>query len=231
MDNCIVTFVSTVHDKEVSIKANRKKPRITATNRANVSKVWGDDHVEEIQISEFIDDYIHAMNAVDRADQLVASLTMKHKCVRTWMPFFCYLLNIFRVNSYITHRELGGKLSHMDFTLGLVDASHSRKNDVPVSRKRALEDEPTHRSTKRKCLRNQTSPLPEERLRNPDTHKASFYEWRRKCFYCRYKAAAPRRDGNRPGKISICSRGCAACEGLCLCAHCFATYHSEDAEL
>ena len=51
-----------------------------------------------------------------------------------------------------------------EFALGLAGALRPRKNDVPVTRKRALEDEPAHRSAKAKRSRNQTDPLPEERL-------------------------------------------------------------------
>ena len=127
---------------------------ITAVNRNNAKKVWGDDHVKKIEIPEFIDDYNYCMNAVDRADQLIASLSMKHKCRRTWMPFLLYLLNIFRTNSYIVHRELKGGMTHMEFTLGLVRALHSRRNDIRVTRKRAREDDTFDRPIVHTRLRN-----------------------------------------------------------------------------
>lgn len=228
VDNNVVNFVSTIHHEEVSVKVNRKKPRITAVNRNNVEKVWGDDHVKEIEIPEFIDDYNHCMNAVDRADQLIASLSMKHKCRRTWMPFLLYLLNIFRTNSYIVHRELKGGMTHMEFTLGLVRALHSRRNDVRVTRKRAREDETLDRPIVHTRLRNNVDPLPEARLRDPDRHIPSMYEWRKRCFYCRYKAAIARKNKNKPGKINICSRGCAVCGDVALCRSCFAAYHSKE---
>lgn len=40
--------------KEVSVTANRKKPRLTSTNRQNVKEVWGDAHTKEIDIPQFI---------------------------------------------------------------------------------------------------------------------------------------------------------------------------------
>lgn len=113
------------------------------------------------------------------------------------MPLLLYLLSTFRINSYIAHRELGGTLTHVDFALGLVNSLHSRKNDVPITRKKVLEDEPTARSTKHRRLRKNVDSLPEIRLRHPETHMASFYQWRKGCFYCRYKVAADRRDGKK----------------------------------
>ena len=228
VDSNAATFASTVHDNEATVNANKKKPRITSTNRSNVQKVWGG----QLRIPEFIDGYNHQMNAVDRADQLIASLCMKHKCRRTWMPFLLYLLNTMRVNSYIVHRELGGKLSHMDFALGLVRALLSRRNDAPVTRKRNLEGDAASQFERQcgKRMRASVDPLPDERLRNPEGHKASFYQWRRKCFYCRYKAAVARNSGKTAGKVNICSRGCPACGGLALCKACFDVYHSTESQ-
>ena len=232
VDNSVVTFVTTIHDQEVAVTANRKKPRMTQTNKHNLQMVWGDNHVATIDIPEFIDDYNHQMNAVDRADQLIASLTMKHKCRRTWVPFMLYLLNIIRINSYIVHRELHGKMTHMEFTLGLVQALHSRRNDVRVTRKRAAEDaSPTNaKAPISKRMRNSVEPLPDSRLRHPESHKATFYAWRRKCFFCRYQAAKLRNSGKTHKKINICSRGCPACGDLALCKSCFDLYHSKESQ-
>ena len=140
VDNNVVTFVTTVHEKEISVTAKRKKPRMTATNRECLKEVWGDAHTKEIKIPQFIDDYNHNMNAVDRADQLIATYTMKHRCCRSWTPFLLYIMNIIRINSFIVHRELDGNLSHLDFTLGLVRALYERRLETRMTRKRTLDE-------------------------------------------------------------------------------------------
>ena len=227
VDNNVVTFVSTVHGKQVSVPAERKKPRLTSTNRSHVNAVWGDDYVKTIEIPEFINDYNHTMNAVDRADQLIAAYTMKHKCRRTWLPFLLYLVNIIRVNSYVAHRELGGEMSHMDFALGLAMDMWDRRNEGAPRTRGAEAVLPGSRKPVFKRMRLNVDPLPEARLRNPELHKAPFYEWKRACFYCRWRAAKARIEGKEPNKVNKVSRGCSQCGDLAICKHCWDEYHSE----
>ena len=220
VDNNVVTFVSTVHGNNDSVLANRKKPRMTAVNRQYVKEVWGGAHVKEINIPQFIDDYNHMMNAVDRADQLISAYTMKHRCCRSWTPFLLFIINIIRINSFVAHRELQGSMSHMAFTLGLVRALYTRRNEATMTRKRAAEEaSPSEKKPVHKRMRNGVDPLPDLRLRHPETHKPTFYKWRRTCFYCRYKAAKARSEKKTPGKINICSRGCPACGDIALVKH------------
>ena len=193
VDNSVVAFESTARGKERSAAAERKKPRITSANRANIRKVWGDSRAAAVEAPEFIDDYNHAMNAVDRADQLIAACTMKHKCHRTRMPFLCYLLNIIRVNSRAARRELGGEMSHMEFALGIAMDLWARRNDGQA-RARGNDSSAMefHRRPAFKRMRQSVEPLPAARLADPRLHKASFYEWKRGCCYCRRKAAKAR---------------------------------------
>ena len=91
----MVSHLYLVHEDKVSVPANRKKLRLT-TNRSYLNEVWGDTHTKEINIPQFINDYNHTMNAVDRADQLISHYTMKHECYRTWTPLMLYVMNIIR---------------------------------------------------------------------------------------------------------------------------------------
>ena len=61
-------------------------------------------------------------------------------CYFTWLPFLLYILNVIRINSYTCHRKLGGKDSHADFTLGIVQALFDRRLDQLQTRKRQAEE-------------------------------------------------------------------------------------------
>lgn len=234
VDNNVVTFVSTVHDEEAGVKANRKKPRITVTNRHNVNRVWHDQHRVEIEIPQFINDYNFNMNGVDRADQLVAAYAMNHKCRRTWLPLLLYCINIARINSYICHRELGGEQSHLQFTMAFSKAFWDRRMDVLVTRKRAAEALSNEGwSTKPRYPRMRASAweLPKSRLKSPDRHLPVAMGTQRRCFYCRWKAATAKEAGEEPPKVLKTTKQCSLCPDTPLCKACFPLYHSRTQEI
>ena len=144
------------------------------------------------------------------------------------MPFLCYLLNIIRVNSYVAYRELGGEMSHMEFALGIALELWARRNDGKA-RTRGNDSSELEFQLRPvfKRMRNSVEPLPAARLLDPYLHKASFYEWKRGCYYCRWKAAKARIEKKKPNKVSKVSRGCQACGGLTICKECWGEYHSE----
>ena len=74
-----------------------------------------------------------------------------------------------------------------------------------------------HRRPVFKRMRQSVEPLPAARLADPRLHKASFYEWKRGCYYCRRGAAGARIEKKKPNKISKVSRGRHACGGLAIC--------------
>ena len=115
----------------------------------------------------------------------------------------------------------------MDFALGMAMDMWAQRNDgTPLTR-----GTETGRMESRKPvfkrMRLHVDPLPEARLRNSELHKASFYEWKRGCYYCRWKAAKARIEGKQPGKVTKVSRGCPLCGDLAICKHCWDEYHSE----
>ena len=153
---------------------------------------------------------------------------MKRARRRTWMPFLCYLLNIIRVNSYAARRELGGEMSHMEFALGIAMDLWARRNDGQAHTRgndsSAME---FHRRPVFKRMRQSVEPLPAARLVDPHLHKASFYEWKRGCYYCRRKAAKARIEKKAPNKVARAPRGRRARGGLAICKLCWDEYHSE----
>lgn len=129
-------------------------------------------------------------------------------------------------DSYVAHRELGGEMSHMNFALGLVMDLWSRRVDGGPRTRGAMDVTVESRRPVHTRMRYTVEPLPDARLRHPDLHKASFYEWRRGCFYCRWKAGKARLEGEQPKKVHKVSRGCPQCGDLALCKLCWDEYHS-----
>ena len=235
VDNNIVTFVSTIHDIEASVEANRKRPRMTATNKKHVAEVWGDKHVKKIEIPQFINDYNFWMGGVDRADQLIAAYSMKNRCRRTWMPFLLYIINIVRVNSFITHRELKGTKTHMEFTLEFAMSMFQRRLDVPLTRKRQMEEATAEngsgQSVKHSRIRSDPGPLPEMRLHNPEQHVPTHSTVRLRCYYCRFLAFHAKKKGEEAKQPCSTVKVCLKCNGLPLCKLCFKAYHSTESEI
>ena len=119
-------------------------------------------------------------------------------------------------------------MSRMEFALGIALDLWARRND---GKARARWNDSSavefHRWPMFKRMRQSVEPLPAARLADPRLHKASFYEWKRGCYYCRWKAANARIEKKKPNKISKVSRGCHACGGLAICKLCWDEYHSE----
>ena len=125
-DNSMVFVASTVHRVGPVIKRMRKRPRLNATNKKHVLKVWGDDGKVSINIPTLIDDYNHWMGNVDIADQLISYYHLNLRCFRTWTPMFLQLLSMIRSNSYLVYLSYqdrlnrGKKLTHKVFILSFI---------------------------------------------------------------------------------------------------------------
>ena len=174
------------------------------------------------------------MGGVDRADQLIAAYTMKHRCRRTWLPFLMYIINVVRVNSFIAHRELKGGRSHKEFTLDFAQSMFQRRLDVPLTRKRQKEEaltsvDPDKRATHSR-IRSDPGPLPPARLLDPGLHVPTSSSVRLRCFYCRFLGFHAKKAGKEVKEPCSTVKVCRKCNGLPLCKHCFPVYHSEASE-
>ena len=126
VDNNIVTMVSNVHKGNEAISIDRKKPRVTQTNRKNLKEVWGDDYVRTIQIPKMIDDYNNTMNGVDKADQLISYYRPKLRCRRIWMPIMFHCLDLIRINSYIIVNSLGDGIQQKKYLKEMIEVLLAR---------------------------------------------------------------------------------------------------------
>jgi hypothetical protein len=234
IDNNVVTMVSSVHTGQETIQRERKKPRVTATNRNNLTPVWGTEFVRSIKIPGMIDDYNHWMIAVDKSDQLISYYRADLRCRRTWMPLMLHCLDVVRVNALAIARKADGTVNHKDFIVSLVEALLQRaaaSQEQSTRSRRFTSQSPRAASAQKKRRTSHTNPkLPEHRLNGAkEDHIAGIDKNKqRACIYCSYlaqlsvSAGVPKDD---LPKVRRVSRYCIACRDY-MCKDHFTVFHT-----
>jgi len=100
-DNNIVRFLTTVHPWNEVTLSERRKPRTTSTNAANIRRVFGTSERKTLFIPTVVDDYNRHMNGVDLADQRRSTYTTHQRTRRNWPCLFFFLLDITLVNAHL----------------------------------------------------------------------------------------------------------------------------------
>jgi hypothetical protein len=72
-DSKVVLFMPTVHSGKEKVVRRRRRPVTTSSGAIQTRRVFGEEPTKELLIPNYINDYNHYMNAVDRADQLRTS--------------------------------------------------------------------------------------------------------------------------------------------------------------
>ncbi|XP_042856522.1 piggyBac transposable element-derived protein 4-like [Penaeus japonicus] len=67
-------------------------------------------------------DYNVGMKGVDLSDQMARSYEIPRKCHKWYQVLFYHLIDTALVNSYLVHRYLGGRLTHLEFRLQLIES-------------------------------------------------------------------------------------------------------------
>jgi hypothetical protein len=228
-------MVSTVHTGKEKVKKDRKKPRVTSTNRNNLVPVWGNEFVVSIEIPGMINDYNHWMLGVDKADQLISYYRPDLRCRRTWMPLVMHALDIIRINCFAIAKSSNNKLEHKDFIVSLVDSllqrASSSQEQATRSRLRVSPRQPPSGKKRRTSHVNPT--LPEYRFNGePRDHIASIASKQRRCIYCCYlrqvavASGTPKEELPSTRKVS---RYCISCQDH-LCINHFSLFHTDSTE-
>ena len=115
-------MVSTFHKPDEVVLKERKRPRVNATNKKHVNKVWGNHYSTTIEIPKVINDYNNWMLGVDRADQLISNYRHQLRSRRIWMPLFFHSLDLIRINSWIAFNECnpGKEIDQKDYVMAMV---------------------------------------------------------------------------------------------------------------
>ena len=99
---CALTTAHSLHRTEDRIQRTRRCPKISSENRRILDPVFKGLPFKDLFIPRAIDDYNHHIKGVDQADQLRAAFTCHRKqSYWTQMPFFYFLIDVARVNSYL----------------------------------------------------------------------------------------------------------------------------------
>lgn len=238
-------MVSTVHNVTDFIERNRRRPRLTSTNKNHVKTVWGSDPVSKIKIPRMIDDYNHWMGGVDLADQRVAYYTPDMRCRRIWMPMMIQCLNIIRNNVFILFKELNNsensKDLHKRVTLEIIESLRRRARvsfnsgrAIGRSETRSVIGSPSQSNTpkaKRVRVKSTNPTLDDRRLEKPlSINQPVIVNVQRSCRMCAHKRAMflknnPNEKQHAP-TVRRPSRICNYCD-VFLCSTHFDEYHSE----
>lgn len=161
---------------------------------------------------EAVLDYNHTMGGVDRVDQMLSSYSVPRKRKKiSYKKIFQHLLDEATYNSFVLYQKQGGRASHLDYRLKLIEVIITR-----YSRKS---------STKKKgwpgCLLN---------IKRFDEHHFPFHipatekkqEQTHRCVVCYLK-----RDGNGKNIRKETRIWCRWCEKALCAVPCFERYHTK----
>ena len=93
IDNKVVSLITTSGKANETVQVNRKTRN---------GGVWSTKVVSQPKVFQT---YNRHMNAVDRADQVLATNNVQRKCMRWWKALFFHLIDIAVANSYILFKE------------------------------------------------------------------------------------------------------------------------------
>jgi len=119
-DNAGVFMMTTIHDVNDCVVANRKRPKKKGNPAA--CEVSGTTVRKLLTIPLMINDFNYHMGGVDIADQLRSYYYTQLPSSRSWLPLFYWLLDTTIVNSYILFRMYNPLASHKKFRLELAKA-------------------------------------------------------------------------------------------------------------
>ena len=182
-DNNLVRFMSTVHEITPETRnfpnKRRRRPRITDTNRRNITQFFGDQHHVTMPTPKIAIDYNNKMNAVDLADQYRSYYATQLKVARVWMPIFFWLLDTTVINSWTlaklsaqpesrtasqqlqVHRLFRLHLAHLLVTSGYRDLNPTRALCL---------DSTSHNSISQPLIRNLPGLIPPGNNRQSRSH-------------------------------------------------------------
>jgi hypothetical protein len=218
-DNNIVLALSNIYivDKAEDFREKaRRRPAKTSTIRRIVQKVFGSDHIKDLQIPCFIDDYNQYIGGIDLANQFRESYETHKPTLRTWWPLFYWLIDVACINAYRLHQLHMNKraLTHLQFRIELYCK--------------------LLRFSERAKLQSLQIELGGKRVFSPDLQYLHYWEKRPKatCAWCSYISRCQKVLGKVvKGQAKRSYSSCIFCNcniNLCKEGECWTRYHSND---
>jgi hypothetical protein len=221
-DNNIVLALSNIHTinrTEDFREKVRKRPAKTSTNGRIVRHIFADEPTKSLSIPCFIDDYNQYMGGVDLANQFRESYETHRPTFRTWWPLFYWLIDVASINAYRLYHlymlQLQKKpLTHLQFRIQLY---HKLLNYSTTAK-----------------LQHLRVGLGGRRVFGPDLQYLHYWGKSQKqgnCAWCLYESRCRKVLGKEvKGRVKRSRFRCVFCDIiLCQEGHCWARYHSNDA--
>ncbi|KAL3210856.1 hypothetical protein MRX96_008599 [Rhipicephalus microplus] len=192
MDKKLVTVLSTVHSAEMAR--------------------FIDKMGKETLKPEVILDYNHTMGGVDRADQMLASYSVPRKRKKiSYKKIFQHLLDEATYNSFVLYQKGGGRASHLEYRLRLIDEIITKYSPNTGTMKKGRPGRPLN--AKRFGERHFPSHIPPTEKKQEPT---------RRCVVCYMK-----RDVNGKNIRKETRTWCRWCEKALCAVPCFERYHTD----
>lgn len=192
MDKKLVTVLSTVHSAEMAR--------------------FIDKMGKETLKPEVILDYNHTMGGVDRADQMLASYSVPRKRKKiSYKKIFQHLLDEATYNSFVLYQKGGGRASHLEYRLRLIDEIITKYSPNTGTKKKGRPGRPLN--AKRFGERHFPSHIPPTEKKQEPT---------RRCVVCYMK-----RDVNGKNIRKETRTWCRWCEKALCAVPCFERYHTD----
>lgn len=192
MDKKLVTVLSTVHSAEM----------------ARFIDKMGKGTLKP----EVILDYNHTMGGVDRADQMLASYSVPRKRKKiSYKKIFQHLLDEATYNSFVLYQKGGGRASHLEYRLRLIDEIITKYSPNTGTKKKGRPGRPLN--AKRFGERHFPSHIPPTEKKQEPT---------RRCVVCYMK-----RDVNGKNIRKETRTWCRWCEKALCAVPCFERYHTD----
>jgi hypothetical protein len=232
-DQAVVRIMSTIHDGNGYKLRPRRRPKDSSTMKVTTRTIFDVPSKDDLllkrtakrffasklslPVPEVIDDYNYNMNGVDRADQLRSEFAVNQITVRSWLPYFFWLLDSAIINSYLLWRwELEANFigrrsealrSHRTYREALIRGLAGPIDNIPS---------PYIRVMKGHKLRRPNS------TQTPANRHISSNGRRQQCYYCRYKRS---KGETREVEVVKTKGFCTICQ-VPLCRACFTIYHN-----
>ncbi|RPA97561.1 hypothetical protein L873DRAFT_1690493, partial [Choiromyces venosus 120613-1] len=184
-----------------------------------------------LPIPALVDDYNQYMGGVDIADQLRSNYPCHQKSRRNWLPLWFWALDTAVTNTYLITRAL---LPHTEHKAFCRDLAHALVETGSAKHNPLLHQPQPHFQA---YVTKKTS-LPPFHFRTTGSHQPlSQQNWRKQCWYCRYKKIHGDPKNPLPAhqqteilqtmKVSKTGTWCSICEiPLCLVNQCFFNFHT-----
>ncbi|KAL1448015.1 hypothetical protein MTO96_028300 [Rhipicephalus appendiculatus] len=89
-------------------------------------ETFKDSKGRDVTKPSIVRDYNHTVGGVDKSDQMLSDYPVSRKRQKIYYKIFRHLIDEATFNSFVLYQKDGGKMSHLDYRLALIEAILTR---------------------------------------------------------------------------------------------------------